>query len=155
MKLKSLASSAGNYVSLPTKRTITLTSKENSIPVTIKNTSNKAITVAINLKSDKLVFTKADRFVVTLNGQNTTVQVPVKTRTSGSFPIEISMTSTDGNVLLATQTVTLRSTSFSGVGLAIMIGSFIFLLLWWTSHTRKNRKKLPGDVIELRKEKMA
>lgn len=155
VKLKSLASSAGNYVSLPTKRTITLTSKENSIPVTIKNTSNKAITVAINLKSDKLVFTKADRFVVTLNGQNTTVQVPVKTRTSGSFPIEISMTSTDGNVLLATQTVTLRSTSFSGVGLAIMIGSFIFLLLWWTSHTRKNRKKLPGDVIELRKEKMA
>lgn len=154
-KLKSLALSAQSYVSLPTKRTITLTSKENSIPVTIKNTSNKPITVAINLKSDKLVFTKSDKFIVTLTGLNTTVQVPVKTRTSGSFPIEITMTSVDGNILLANQNVTLRSTSFSGVGLAIMIGSFIFLVLWWSSHTRKNRKKTPGEVIELRKEKMA
>lgn len=154
-KLKNLAFSAASYISLPTKRTITLTSKENSIPVTIKNSSNKAITVAVNLKSDKLVFTKSHKFEVTLNGQNTTLQVPVKTRTSGSFPIEITMTSVDGKILLASQTVTLRSTSFSGVGVTIMIGSFLFLLIWWATHARKNRKKIPGDVIELRKEKMA
>lgn len=155
LKLKSLAENIKNYVSLPSKRTITLTSTESSIPVTIKNTSNKQINVTIKLKSDKLIFTKSDTFQVALSGLNTTVNVPIKTRTTGSFPIEITMTSVDSNINLANQNVTLRSTSFSGVGLAILIGSFFFLLIWWISNAKKNRKKAPGEVIDLHKEKMA
>lgn len=154
-ELKDLSLNTKNFVSLPEKRTITLTSKENTIPITIKNSTNKQIKVTIRLESDKLAFPDTDEFQVTLKGQNKTIQVPVRSRTSGSFPIKISMLSSDKNVLLATQSVTLRSTSFSGVGLTIMISSFIFLVLWWTTHARKNRKKKPGEVIELRKEKMA
>jgi hypothetical protein len=155
LKLKSLGDNVKSYVSLPSKRTITLTSSKSSIPVTIKNTSNKKINVNIKLESDKLLFDETDTFQTELAGLNTTVNMPIRIRTTGSFPIEIQMTSVDNGVLLASQKVTIRSTSFSGVGLAILIGSFFFLLVWWVTNAKKNRKKLPGDIIDLHKEKLA
>ena len=129
-----------------------MTSNESTIPVTVKNTTNKQITVMIKLKSDKLVFTESDSYKVALNSLNTTIRVPVKTRTSGSFPIEIKMSSVENGVVLASQRATIRSTSFSGVGLGIMVGSFIFLVIWWLLHYKKNKKNISAKILNLHKE---
>ena len=151
-KLKVIIDNARDFISLPEKRTITLTSNESTIPVTVKNTTNKQITVMIKLKSDKLVFTESDSYKVALNSLNTTIRVPVKTRTSGSFPIEIKMSSVENGVVLASQRATIRSTSFSGVGLGIMVGSFIFLVIWWLLHYKKNKKNISAKILNLHKE---
>ena len=149
-KLVSIAQSPRSFISLPTKRTITLTSNESSIPVTIKNTSGAPITVAITIKSDKLIFTDSDSIKVTLESLNTTLNFPIKVRTSGTFPIDIKMTSVDNKVLIASQKVTIRSNTFSGLGIGIMVGSCIFLLVWWISHSKKNRKKPKVKVLEFK-----
>ena len=149
-KLVSIAQSPRSFISLPTKRTITLTSNESSIPVTIKNTSGAPITVAITIKSDKLIFTDSDSKKVTLESLNTTLNFPIKVRTSGTFPIDIKMTSVDNKVLIASQKVTIRSNTFSGLGIGIMVGSCIFLLVWWISHSKKNRKKPKVKVLEFK-----
>ena len=151
-KLKVIIDNARDFISLPEKRTITLTLNESTIPVTVKNTTNKQITVMIKLKSDKLVFTESDSYKVALNSLNTTIRVPVKTRTSGSFPIEIKMSSVENGVVLASQRATIRSTSFSGVGLGIMVGSFIFLVIWWLLHYKKNKKNISAKILNLHKE---
>lgn len=144
-----LTHSVEKYIALPEKRTLTITSRENKIPVTIKNTSGSPITVIVRIDSDKLAFPKGTEFPVILREQNTTVKIPVKARTSGSFPITIEIASPSGNVVVAEQSATVRSTVVSGAGVAIAIASALFLAIWWGSHVRKTRKKPLAPVIEL------
>lgn len=143
-----------NSIGLPEKRTLTITSKENKIPVTIRNTSGKVLKVVVEVNSSKLSFPKGYSFEATLNQENTTITVPVKARTSGSFPISVKVLTPEQNIEIAQQGVTIRSSAFSGVGIAISIASILFLAFWWAIHYRKKSNKV-APVIDLKIEKRA
>ncbi|MFN8016484.1 MAG: DUF6049 family protein [Acidimicrobiia bacterium] len=147
-----LIKEAANLIALPQKRTLTITSHQSTIPVTIKNTSSQNINVIVTIDSNKLSFPKASRFKITLKSQNTTVKIPVRAKTSGSFPVTIKVLTPKNSVSIVEQSATVRSTAFSGVGLFIAIGALIFLSLWWATHIRKTKSRPIARVIEITKE---
>jgi|GEM_PF-3329457 len=144
-----------NVINLPQKRTITLTSREDEIPVTVKNSSGEVLKVLVEVDSDKLSFPEGSRYEVTLNQENTTLVVPVKARTAGSFPISVRVLSPSQEVEIVKQGVTVRSSAFSGVGVAISIASILFLAFWWIVHSRKKANRVVAPVIDMPVEKRA
>lgn len=148
-KSEQLTLSVGNYLTLPKKRTLTITSRQSKIPVTIKSSSDSDISIVVKISGDKLSFPEGSTFEIVLDQQNNTIQIPVKTRTSGSFAISISVLSPENSVEVARQKATVRSTVVSGSGLFIGIGSLLFLALWWISHARKSSKKPVAPIVEL------
>lgn len=141
------------YIALPEKRTLTLTSRENNIPVTLKNTSPIPITVIVKIASDKLSFPEGPSFMVTLDEENSTIQIPIKVRTSGTFTATITLLTPEENIRIAQTSATIRSSAVSGIGIAITVISLLFLALWWVSHYAKSRKKPLAQVVPLDSEK--
>ena len=71
--------------------------------------------------SDKLLFPDGtDRDVTLERGKNQTVRVAVETRSSGTFPLLMTVTSAGG--LPITSEVTVRSSFVSGVGVFLAVG---------------------------------
>jgi hypothetical protein len=68
------------------------------------------------------------------------LRVPVEARTSGTFPLQLSVTSVDGALTVANRTFRVRSTAVSTVGVILMAGAVIFLALWWGIHIRRSRR---------------
>ena len=68
---------------------------------------------------------------LTLTTQNTTIKVPVESRSSGVFPLDVSLWTPDGSQLLARDRDTVRSTAVSGVGIVLMAVAVVSLGLWW------------------------
>ncbi len=127
-------------VTAPGSRTITLTSRKASIPISIENASDRTMRVRVALDSQKLVFPDGDSQLVDLAPGNTTTVFNVETRISGTFPVTISVTAPDGGLELQAARYTVRSSAVSGVGLILTIGAALFLGLWWITHWRRNRQ---------------
>jgi hypothetical protein len=128
-------------------RTYRLTAREGKIPLTVVNDNAFDVVVGVELTSDKLSFTQSTvegrqtitDIAVRANG-TTTLAVPVKARTSGAFPMRITVRSPNGQLELGRTTYTITSTVASGVGLLLSIGALAFLLLWWARHWRTVRR---------------
>ncbi len=125
---------------MPQDRSITLTSREGEIPVTFQNHTGHPVKVVVRMESDKLDFPGGARLEIDLTRLNTTHRFPVVARTSGTFPIRITLESPDGDLIVGRARLTVRSTATSGVGLAISIGAALFLALWWGRHSMKGRR---------------
>ena len=135
---------------MPQNRSITLTAREGEIPVTFQNNTGHPVKVVVRMESDKLDFPQGERIELDLTRVNTTHRFPVVARTSGAFPIRITLESPDGNLLVGRARLTVRSTAASGVGLGISVGAALFLALWWGRHAQRGRRARrlmePGPV---------
>ena len=60
--------------------------------------------------------------------------INVRTRASGDSPLDITLQTPDGGMVIAKTRVTVRSTAFSGVGIVLLVGAGGFLALWWGRH---------------------
>ncbi len=134
-------------VQVPSHRSITLTARTGEIPVTILSRTGYPLKVEIRVASDKLDFPKGSVRSVDLDRRSTTERFSVKARTSGSFPLRVSLQSPDGALELGTSRFTVRSTAASGVGVVLSVGAMAFLLVWWGRHMvrgRRNRRLVPA-----------
>ena len=134
-------------VQVPNNRSITLTARKGEIPVTVRNTAGYPVRVQLQVASDKLDFPKGSVRSLDLSRHSTTERFSVRARTSGSFPLRISLVSPDGGLVIGSSRFTVRSTATSGVGLVLSAGAIVFLLLWWGRHLargRRNRRLVPA-----------
>jgi hypothetical protein len=134
-------------VVVPRSRTLTLTAREGEVPLTFQNRSDDTLTVLVRLDSDRLEFPDGTLRSVVLPPENTTLRVRVRARTSGAFPLRVSLVTPQGGVELAGSRFTVRSTAASGVGVVLSAGAGLFLLLWWARHLvrgRRARKLVPA-----------
>ena len=141
--LKSIDVGIDAFVSrirIPRPGVITLTSRSGEIPLTFRNDTGSTIDVYLELASAKLTFPDGATRTVRLPTKSTTVRVPVEARTSGTFPLQLSVTSADGSLPVANSTFRVRSTAFSTVGIMLMVGAVVFLVVWWGLHTRRSRR---------------
>lgn len=144
-------------VTLPPSTTITLTSTRGAVPITILTAGNLHPTIELVLTSQRLIFRAFSppsgtctvlsevREICTLSikNQNTTLKVPVETRTSGVFPIDVYLYppgSPNGSRWLAHDQDTVRSTAVSGVALFLIGGALLALVLWWGRDLRRGRR---------------
>jgi hypothetical protein len=94
----------------------------------------------VRLSSAKLQLTDADRTVALASGGTTEVVVPATTRTNGSFPVAVWVSTPRGNIEVAPfVTITARVTAIAGFGQLISISLLLILLAWWWSNRRKAR----------------
>ncbi len=139
-------------VDLPDEFRITLTSRSSKIPVQVTNTSDQALLVRLTLDSDQLEFPDGEVIsdVALEPGSTTRVEVPVRSRTSGAFSLDITVTSPDGSIVLDRSRFDVRSTAISGVGLVLSVGACLFLAVWWARHwrsVRRSRHLMPAGSV--------
>lgn len=125
-----------------------LPDSEGTIPLTLVQQAPFPLRVRVTLASDKLEFLGdgGERSIgrvsydLTLTEVNTPLVVPVSVRSPGTFPLVVTITSPDGELQILATRVTVRSTAFSGVGIALSVGAGAFLLVWWGRHWRTVRR---------------
>ncbi len=135
-------------IRLVDRGTYRLTDREGTVPVTLTNTyPGRPVKVRLHLESDKLEFiggtaNTPGEFTKTivLNKANTTEEIPVRYRTPGAFPLDITVTTPDRELVLVEARFEIRSTEISGVGVTLSLGAGAFLLLWWARHWRSARR---------------
>ena len=121
-------------------RTITLTARDGTVPLTLRNESGIPVQVVVRLRSPKLEFPDGSTIPLTLVEEVTRLDVDVRARTSGAFPLDVEITSPDGGLRLAELDYSVRSTAVSGVGLVLSAGAALFLLVWWARHWHRTRR---------------
>jgi hypothetical protein len=124
----------------PRGQRVTLTSRRASIPISLLNDTGRPLQVRVRLESDQLRFLDGSERFVTLAPQNTTERFRVESRSTGAFPLSITVTSPDGALLVNSSELTIRSTVVSGVGAVLTAGAGIFLLVWWGNDLRRSRR---------------
>jgi hypothetical protein len=125
-----------------------LPDSEGTIPLTLVRDGPTPLAVRVTLESERLEFGSGDELSVgrrtyddiELTSESTPLVVPVHVRSPGTFPLFVTITSPDGRLELARSEVTIRSTAYSGVGVALSVGAGLFLLLWWGRHWRTVRR---------------
>ncbi len=127
-------------IAMPERAVVTLPSRAGVIPITLVNTTGKVATVAIQFDSDRLEFPDGDRVEFTLTDTLNPVEIPVEVRSSGAFPLEMSLESPNGRIQLVDSTYTIRSTAVSGLGIALSIAAIAVLALWWFRTARRARQ---------------
>jgi hypothetical protein len=122
--------------------TITLTAEKGEIPVTFLNETGQALRVRVRLESDKLLFPDGDERILDLPPRSTTVRFVVETRSSGTFPLTLRVTSPDGALPIQQTEVQVRTTFFvSNVGVFLTVGAGLFLAGWWAHDIRRRRRR--------------
>jgi hypothetical protein len=125
----------------PDRSTVTLTSSRAQVPLTFRNDADRPVAIHVSLNSDKLVFPDGTDRTLTLEpGKNSTVRIAVETRSSGTFPMFMTVT-TAGGLPIQTSEVTVRSSFVSGVGVFITVGAIVFLAVWWAWDIRRRRRR--------------
>ena len=127
-------------IQVPNPATITLTSFTGDIPLTFRNDTGQTVNVLLQLNSPQLTFPDGASRLVALPPKSTTVRIAVESRTSGSFPLRLTVSSADGALLIARAGFRVRSTAVSTVAVVLMAGAALFLAGWWGLHIRGRRR---------------
>jgi hypothetical protein len=140
---KSFADATGQ-VTLATERTVTFTSQRADIPVTVLSSAPYPVTVVVTLSSDKFTFPDGNTHVLLLDRPTTSWRFAAQARTSGDrLPIEVTLHTPDGQVLIAHTVLTVHATEISFVGVALTVLAGAVLLAWWVRTWRRSRRARP------------
>jgi Family of unknown function (DUF6049) len=124
-----------------TRQTITLTARDGKLPLVLRNRLPHALDVVVELDAGtRIEFPEGVHIAVRLEPGTQRIPVPVRTRSPGSSPLRVRVTSPDGGLLLASTRYSVRSTAVSGIGAGLTVGALLFLVLWWGRHWRATRR---------------
>lgn len=127
-------------IGIPAQGTVTLTADNSVVPLTLVNGLADPVRVRLRVLSDKLEFPDGNTLELTLAPGTNRQEVAVRTRATGSFPVELDLRSADGRTEVATGRLSVRSTAFSGFGLVLSLLAGGFLAVWWARHFRSARR---------------
>ena len=109
---------------------VTLTSRNGIIPVTIQNDAGYPLTVRLILRSSRLQFIGGASREVTLERPVQAFTFPVRTQTTGRFPIRVDVQTPTGQAITSSSIV-IRSTAYNRIALVVTIGAALFLAIGW------------------------
>jgi hypothetical protein len=133
-----------NLVSLAAQSTITFTSRTAAIPVSVVSSATFTVKVVLSLSSDKFAFPNGNTRTLLLDHPTTPVRIQARSVTSGDrLPVEVTLTTPDGQLVIARAALTVHSTSISIVGIALTALAALVLLVWWGRTWRKGRRRRP------------
>ena len=131
-------------ITLATERTVTFTAQRAAIPVTVLSGSPYPVTVIVTLTSDKFTFPDGNSRQLVLDRPTTSVRVTAQARTSGDrLPIDVTLHTPDGQLVLAHAVLTVQSTAISFVGVALTVLAGAVLLAWWVRTWLRARRARP------------
>ena len=127
-------------VSVPRRETVTLTARDGTVPLVVRNDGDVPLEVSVRLESSKLEFPQGDVLPLTLAPGSSRLDLAVRTRASGSIPLTVTITSPDGSLTLAEVDYSIRSTAVAGAGIFLSAGAALFLMVWWARHWHRTRR---------------
>lgn len=125
-------------------RTITITARRASIPITITSSAPYNLHGTLSLSSGKLEFPRGHTRTVSIDHETNSTRVDVLARTSGDLPLELTLTSPNGVLVIARGRLTVRSTATSVVGIALTGLAVLVLAAWWARTWRRSRREQRG-----------
>ena len=143
------ADALAGLVNLPFGRTITMTSLQAKIPISIISKSRTPFQAVLSVTSPELGFPRGHTVNVTIYPNTNIVPILLSARTSGDFSLQLTLATTSG-FTIQSGTMTIRSTAISGVAVALSIGAAAFLLVWWLRAIltkRRKKHKLRGAAL--------
>jgi hypothetical protein len=133
-------------IHIPVDTTITLTARTGSIPLQFVNDTGQEVTVRVMLESDKLDFPDGRAREIVLPPRSSTEHVDVETLTPGRFPLLLTVTSPDGEIVVSSARIDVRSTAVSGVGVFLTAGAGFVLAAWWINDLRKRHRARAASI---------
>lgn len=134
-------------IEAPPRQTITLTSSDGTVPLTLRSNMEKPVQILVEMDAGtRIQFRDSARQVVTLTPGINRIPVPVHARAPGETAIDITLRTPDGVEVLDEVRYTVRSTAIPGIGVVLSIGAAAFLLLWWARHWRAARRAKAGET---------
>jgi hypothetical protein len=131
-------------VSLASEHTVTLTSRRANIPITVLSSAPYPVDVVISLASDKFTFPNGSSQKLTLDRPTTSIRFLAQARGSGDrLPIDVTLRTPDGQLVIARTVLTVHSTAISFVGVALTVLAGAVLLVWWARTWRRSRRQRP------------
>jgi hypothetical protein len=145
--LSQIPADAASFLSgvTTTARTITLTGRRATIPLTMRNTTGRPVRVEVSLDSSKLLFPRGRTKLVTLPPGASTTRLPVEARATGTFEVQVSLRTADDRYPIGDTTMTVRTGLFEGLGAWLTVGAALFLAAWWLAHHLRRRRPT-GDA---------
>jgi hypothetical protein len=129
-------------ISLANEQTVTFTAQQASIPITVLSATPYPVRVVVTLSSDKFTFPDGNTRPLLLDRPTTSVRVTAQARTSGDrLPIEVTLHTPNGQLLLSHALLTVHSTAISFVGVALTVFAGAVLLFWWARTWRRSRRR--------------
>ncbi len=131
-------------ISLATEHTVTFTSRTAPIPITVLSSAPFPVTVVMSLESDKFTFPDGRTRTLVLSRPTTSVRMQAQAISSGDrLPIDVTLRTPDGELVLAHTELTVHSTSISIVGVVLTALAGLVLLVWWVRTWRRSRRHRP------------
>jgi hypothetical protein len=129
---------------------VTLTGRQQNVPIPIINDSGRPATVVLEVASDNVSIegSIADpdrpgqllvRRTIVIPARVHQEEFQVTTRGPGSFSMVLRLTTPSG-LALSNVRYTLRSTAVSGLGKILTIGALMVLAVWWIRSTLRTRR---------------
>ena len=114
--------------------------RQGRVPITVTNKASYPVRVRINVSSPKVDFPDGTSRVVTVEPPgNSQVEFAAITRSTGTFPILVSLTSPDRSIAFDTAELSVRSTAINISALVLTVGGAFFLIAWIVR--RRGRKR--------------
>ena len=120
---------------------VTFTSQRGSVPVTVTNDTGYPVRVLVTLQSSKLEFPDGRSRVVVVDPPGDTVVFVALARSTGTFPVQVDVTTADGRIRFEGSELTVRSTAANLAGLVLTTGAALFLAGWYVRHRRRRHKE--------------
>lgn len=133
-------------VDLPPSPQITLTGDTGEVPVTVANVGAAPLEVLVQVVSGSYAFEEPQRLVTLAPESQVVLTFPARALSPGLQSVVVTVTDPMGSVVLATQTIAVRSTAIPFAALIVTIGAAGFLAVWWgTEVVRGRRQDRPDD----------
>ncbi|TMK23000.1 MAG: hypothetical protein E6G68_01125 [Actinobacteria bacterium] len=144
-KARELARHHLDRIAVPPRR-VTLTSRGGQVPVTIVNRSGYTIRLRVRLDSQKVTFPTGAARVIEVPGKERgtslgTLPFALEARAAGSFPVVVRLETVDGDDVIGSGEILVRSTAVSAVTLMATAGGALFLLVAWARRALSRRPK--------------
>lgn len=126
------------------KDSFTLTARTGWIPVTIDSGATYTLIGTVSVSGNKFVFPRrSSKSTFHLAHPTNSWRVDVRARSSGDLPLHVTFTTPQGDLVLASRTLTVRSTATSVVGIVLTVAALVILFAWWarTWFTGTRRKR--------------
>ncbi|HEY7876543.1 MAG TPA: DUF6049 family protein, partial [Actinomycetota bacterium] len=120
---------------------ITMTSREDEIPVAVFNDNDYPVRIRIQLVSPGLSF-EAETIEATFppGADRLPGGVSATARSSGIFSLRINTQTPDGGLTFGSEVVTIRSTEFNRIALGLTLGALGFLVLFYMAKGIRRRR---------------
>lgn len=135
------AEDALGQISIAGRPNITLASRRGTLPLSLQNSADYPVTVEIHLESSDRDLELSDRTVEqTFEPGATPLSVQISARASGRYPVRVRVLTSDGYEISQTS-ISINSTEFNEIALAITVGALLFLVTFSTVRGVRRRKK--------------